>query len=202
MGNVGGRAHRRLVLSILLPFTFFSILYIGLPLDSPFRLAVSFNAARVTNSVLQTVSDNDAWLHTLPLDSLDLRTEVGYLIKTGYGTRHRVPLQLEAYRGSGDILGKEGDNFIVVGDWTTVNDTDAKAIGVPVHDALKVLWDKDNLRSRRQHASFRKYKSLQTAIRAGDERKALEIGQKVGWELDVLKVMMHRTLLLEEDTRS
>lgn len=202
MGNVGGRAQRRLVLSILLPFTFFSILYIGLPLDSPLRLAVSFNAARVTKSVVQTVSDNDAWLHTPPLDSLDLRTEVGYLIKTGYGTRHRVPLQLEAYRGSGDILGEEGENFIVVGDWTTVNETDAKAIGVPVHDALKVLWDKDNLRGRRRHARFRKYKSLQTAIRAGDEREAQEIGQKIGWELDVLKVMMHRTLLLKEGTRS
>lgn len=202
MGNVGGRAHRRLVLLIVLPVTFFSILYVGLPLDSPLRLAVSFNAARVTNSVLQTVSDNDAWLHTPPIDSLDLSTEVGYLIKTGYGTRHRVPLQLEAYRGSGDILGEEGNNFIVVGDWTTVNETDAKVIGVPVHDALKVLWDKDYLRGRRQHVRFRKYKSLQTAIRAGDESQALEIGQKVGWELDVLKVMMHRILLLEEDTRS
>lgn len=86
-------------------------------------------------------------------------------------------------------MGDEGKDFLVVGDWTTVDEKDAKAIGVPVHDVLKTVPEYgDEDEDWKRHPRFKKYLSLQNHIEKGDEKKALEFAQSIGWELDALKV--------------
>ncbi|TQW10581.1 hypothetical protein V2A60_005190 [Cordyceps javanica] len=213
MLNIPRRLRKRLLHMAILGLVCLSVSYIILPPDSSVRLALRFNAARASAAVRGATEDRDAWLRQPARYELDLRQDVGYLIKTGYGTRHRVPLQLAALQGSyGDgLLGKEGKDYIVVGDWTTVDEKDAKAIGVPVHDVLKTVREYGD-GDWRAHHRFKKYQTLQSAILAGDEETALGIGRSVGWELDALKFapgmeLMYKTmpdkkwyLILDDDT--
>ncbi|OAQ98829.1 hypothetical protein LLEC1_07641 [Akanthomyces lecanii] len=213
MLNIPRRLRKRLLQTALLGLVFLSISYIVLPPDSSIRLALRFNAARASAVVRTATEDRDAWLRLPARYELDLREDVGYLIKTGYGTRHRVPLQLAALQGSygGGLLGREGQDYIVVGDWTTVDDKDAKKIGVPVHDVLQTVREYGD-EDWRAHHRFKKYQTLQSAIVAGDEETALEIGRSVGWELDALKFapgmeLMYKTMpnkkwyiILDDDT--
>lgn len=185
------RVRRRLRLMSITAFVIFSFFHLILPADSPVRLAFYFNASRLFNWVRGAATDRDAWLWKTAQYPVDLRNDVGYLIKTGYGTRHRVPGQLEAFAQTGNFLGEEGRGFIVVGDWTTVNETDAKVMGVTVHDAIRKVMETKIDSQMQEYPRFVKYKSLQDQIEAGDEAKALKIGSSFGWELDALKVCLY-----------
>lgn len=188
MINIPRRLRRRLLDLAILSFIGVCVMYLILPPDSPIRLALRFNASRASNAVLDAAYDRDAWLRRPASFEIDLPSEVGYLIKTGYGTRHRVPLQIQALRKDLGILGPEYKSYIVVGDWTTVNDTDAAVIGAEVHDVLKNVKDAGVDKSLQQHKRLQKYSMLQMAVMAEDEGAALAWGKKVGWELDALKV--------------
>ncbi|UKZ77573.1 hypothetical protein TrVFT333_005297 [Trichoderma virens FT-333] len=155
-------------------------------LFSPIRLSINFNASRLLNSLRTSATDRDAWLHQRPTPyPLSLRDEVGYLIKTGYGTRHRVPALMKAFSHSGNILGGENKDFIVVGDWTPTNQTDD---GLPiVYNVVNTTMETKVNPSLQGHPRFAKYRSLQEAVDLADEDKARELGQGFGWELDALK---------------
>ncbi|KAJ6446147.1 C6 finger domain-containingprotein [Purpureocillium lavendulum] len=188
------RVRRRLGLAALLLALALSVCYIALPPDASVRLALGFNASRAANYLRGKATGRDAWLRGPARHRVDLRSEVGYLIKTGYGTRHRVPAQLEALAraggGTGGVLGDEGRGFLVVGDWTTVNETDAKIMGVEIHDAIRMVMETKIDDAYAEHQRFAKYRTLQGAVAAGDEEKALELGRRYGWELDALKFIM------------
>lgn len=110
------RTRRRLLSQSLLTAALFFVLLVTvlLPRDSPLRLAVRFNTQRVVNGLRGAATDRDAWLRSGEAYPVDLGKDVGYLIKTGYGTRHRVPEQLAAFRAAaagrewGWGLGEEG----------------------------------------------------------------------------------------------
>jgi hypothetical protein len=185
MVSLPKRAQRRLFYLAVILFVYASVWYVILPLDSPIRLAVHFNVSRLRNALR---TDRDAWLKEPALYPLDLAEDVGYLIKTGYGTRHRVPEQLQAFRQTYDMLGREGRSFLVVGDWTTSNQTDAAAMGVDVHDALRMVLERKLGPRYANSRRFLKYRRLQDAIESGSEDQANSLGQSFGWELDALKV--------------
>lgn len=188
MLTIPRRLRRRLVSLVVVSFFVLNIWYLILPPDSAVRLAVHFNAARLSNLFREVVADRDAWLRAPAQHHIDLGADVGYLIKTGYGTRHRVAAQLKAFSLAGDLLGDDGRRFIVVGDWTTVNATDAKLLGVPVHDAIRPVMEGKVGKDLRSHPRFIKYQGLQEAVDAGDEAEANQLGKDYGWELDALKV--------------
>ena len=185
---ISRRTRRRLrSICILLLISIF-IVYSILPHDSAIRLALVFNVSRFFNFLRGATSNKDAWLWKPPKYTVDLKNDVGYLIKTGYGTRHRVAEQLAAFQATGGYLGKEGESFLVVGDWTTVNQTDANLIGATVHDAIKRVMETKIRGKIDDYPRLVKYRSLQARLQAGDEEEALKIGQSYGWELDALKV--------------
>lgn len=136
------------------------------------RAAVNFNAARLGSSVR-----GDAWMQVPGRWEVELTSDVGYLIKTGYGTRERVKPMREAYAS---ILGDEG--VLVVGDWDGEGVTDALDRGWAMMEEFGVDLGQGPPRRRR------KYAMLKAAVDAGDEEKALELGREFGWELDALKV--------------
>lgn len=197
MVNIPRRARRRLSTFVVAFVIVFGLWNFVLFPDSTVRLALHFNASRLYNTLRASTINKDGWLWKPGQYPIDLRSDVGYLIKTGYGTRDRIPGQIEAFKAAGDFLGKENEGFIVVGDWTTVNKTDAKRLGVEVHDAIKIFMDTKIDYSLRNHHRLQKYGGLQRSIESGDEDWALHIGQTFGWELDALKFIMGMELLYD-----
>lgn len=182
------RVRRRLTPIATTLLILFIIWNLILSYDSTIRLALHFNGQRLYNTFRATLINHDAWLQKPARYPINLSKDVGYLIKTGYGTRHRVPAQLEAFRHAGNLLGKEERSFIVVGDWTTVNATDADVLGVRVYDAVRLLMETKTSTELQNHDRFVKYRTLQEAVESGDEDRAQYIGRSFGWELDALKV--------------
>ncbi|KAM0277180.1 hypothetical protein ACHAO9_012629 [Fusarium lateritium] len=195
---ISRRTKRRLRSIIILLFISIFITYSILPHDSAIRLALVFNVSRFFNFLRGRATDKDAWLWKSPRYTVDLKKDVGYLIKTGYGTRHRVAEQIAAFEATGGYLGKEGESFLVVGDWTTVNQTDADLIGVTVHDAIKRVMETKIRGKVDGYPRLVKYRSLQASLQAGDEDGALKIGQSYGWELDALKFIMGMEMIYHE----
>ncbi|KAK1240836.1 hypothetical protein MKX07_006269 [Trichoderma sp. CBMAI-0711] len=177
---------RRLILLFASLFLTLHTTYLLLSRDSHIRLSINFNASRFWNAVRASTTIRDAWLRQSPAPHpLSLRDDVGYLIKTGYGTRHRLPALIEAFARTGDILGDEHQSFIVVGDWTPTNQS---ADGLPsVYNVVDMLMVTKLDPSFRDHPRLFKYRSLQEAIDSGDEDQANELGREFGWELDALK---------------
>lgn len=198
MVHIPRRLRRRLTSLGAVFLLLFTIYHLLLSPDSTFRLAIHFNGSRLYNAIRATVINKDGWLQTPGQYPIDLRHDVGYLIKTGYGTRHRVPAQLNAFSVAGDFLGEEGESFLVVGDWTSVNKTDAEAVVVEIHDAIKTFIETKVEGSLLNHARLQKYQVLQEAVESGDEDWALNIGQSYGWELDALKFITGMELLYEK----
>lgn len=182
---------RRFALLLASLFITLSTTFLLLPPSSPIRLSINFNASRLLNSFRASATDRDAWLYRRPAPyPLNLRDEVGYLVKTGYGTRHRVPALMKAFSHSGNILREEERNFLVVGDWTPTNQTDE---GLPiVYNVINTMMKTKVDPSLQGHPRFAKYRSLQEAVDLDDEDKATEIGQEFGWELDALKVIRRK----------
>ncbi|EHK41024.1 glycosyltransferase family 31 protein [Trichoderma atroviride IMI 206040] len=189
-------ARRRFILVFASLFISLSAAYLLLPPGSPIKLSVTFNTFRLLNSLRVSTTNRDAWLDQRPAPyPLSLREDVGYIVKTGYGTRHRVPALINAFSHSGDLLGEENSNFIVIGDWTATNET---VDGLPsVHNVVSLMMETRVGPSLQDHPRFGKYRSLQEAIDSADEDKASELGQRFGWELDALKKWY---VILDDDT--
>lgn len=184
MFKIPRRVRRRLAPVGLLLLLVLGVAWMAQPLDSRVRLALRFNMGRLA----QRARGGDSRLLRGPArHRVDLASDVGFLIKTGYGTRHRLPEQLDAL-SRGGLLGHEGRGFLVVGDWTAANASDAKRLGAEVHDAVNMVMEAKVGDRWRDHQRFNKYRSMQGAVAAGDEARALLVGQTYGWELDALKV--------------
>ncbi|KHO00148.1 Fringe-like protein [Metarhizium album ARSEF 1941] len=205
------RRRRRLAqVAVLTALVVLSVLLVTLPPDSPAVLAVVFNSARLRSALLP--GDRDAWLRGRARYPVHLASEVGCLIKTGYGTRHRVREQLRAFAVKGGVLGDEGRDYLVVGDWEPANATAEGGLGAAVVDAVGLVMRDGRLAGFADHARFGKYRNLGGAVDAGDEVRAQELGAKFGWELDALKFiagmelsyrrMPHKKwyLILDDDT--
>ena len=91
------KAQRRLSHLAIILFVYLSVWYLILPPDSPLRLAIYFNVSRLRSFTIRHSSPSyysyrDAYLYASPPPHpLDISSDIGYLIKTGYGTRNRVP---------------------------------------------------------------------------------------------------------------
>lgn len=179
--RVPRRLRRQLLMVVIGLVTFLVFLWLQAP-DSRVRLAFNFHAGRAAKSVREaSTSDKDAWLRRPGLYEIDLADDNMYLIKTGYGTRKRVPVMVKAYADSGAMLGYDG--YIISGDWDGIR-------GDNIEDGLERFWElaKHFKIDTENHHRRHKYDELASAIKAGEEEKALSLGKKNGWELDALKV--------------
>lgn len=176
-----------------------AVCYYCLPYDSALRLSVRFNSQRVVNTFAPPHRSLEAWT-LAPLGNASgaalpaggrhlpaLYDDVGVLLKTGYGTQHRVGPQIEALGLRPDT--DDAGNVVVVGDW------DGEVVYGPhgrhriaVHDAIAPVLASGVLGARANCARAEKYRALAAAVRAGDDAEALRISQAVGWELDAMKV--------------
>ncbi|KAI0485144.1 family 31 glycosyltransferase [Xylariaceae sp. FL0804] len=162
-------------------------LYITSPYDSRVR---SF--ARFSHNSLQDYWQNhhpsDAWLFRKQRYPIDPDKDVGVILKTGYGTRHRIPVALEA-------LGNETffADTVIVQDFPVLDDQrNYRAIDgkeVPTVDIIG--WGLENgvMRTSLHRERVLKYKSMTEAIEAEEWMLSDILGKDMGWELDAMKFL-------------
>ncbi|GKT89528.1 glycosyltransferase family 31 [Colletotrichum tofieldiae] len=173
----------------LLVLVFFSflignaLLYLVLPYDNPLVLAFRFNFSGLQLWFRGSGVEKDAWLYEPARYPIEYSTDVGLLIKTGYGTRRRLAAQLEAF----GLTTENADAFVVVGDWTPREG--GEIAGVQVHDAIDGVMAMPEMRSHHDAPKFKEYLALREAVQNGDDAKATEIGTSFGWDLDALKAL-------------
>ncbi|KAL2269007.1 hypothetical protein VTJ83DRAFT_3853 [Remersonia thermophila] len=163
------------------------LLWALLPYDNTLRLAVWWNAKRLREALLPAPSERWAHDDAPPRHPLDVGRDVLVIVKTGYGTRDRVPAWLEAlpeasrFRDIMVIADSEGDVMFA-------------APGAPEEQKLHV-YDavghsiRQHLAAFRGHPRVRKYQQLAEAIYRGDEALALQHCRAFGWELDAMKFL-------------
>ncbi|KIH86293.1 hypothetical protein SPBR_08305 [Sporothrix brasiliensis 5110] len=139
-----------------------------------------------------------------------LYDDVGVILKTGYGTQHRVSAQIEALGLRPHTV--DGNNMIVIGDWAGEVVYGDKGEQIFVHDVIAPVLDSGILGSRANCARAEKYRALAAAVHAGDDVEAMRISKSDGWELDAMKFipgleLAYQTmpnknwyLLLDDDT--
>ncbi|KAH8645426.1 hypothetical protein BX600DRAFT_391294 [Xylariales sp. PMI_506] len=124
---------------------------------------------------------------------LNLSEDVGLIVKTGYGTRERVPGQLQ-WIGDGPRF----RDMIVIGDYASTvegDDFSYRGTRLQVHDAVAVtmqsvtrgLSPQDALAMIRSSGQLLNYTSFHVARAKNDSGVALSISQEFGWKLDALK---------------
>ena len=151
-----------------------------LPPDTPVFLLTHWWGVCVRHFFRPAGSVSDWYFTSEGRHPVSYEKDVGILIKTGYGTRERLDAQLEGL-GLGEW---DPERAVVVADFGVDNGP-----GQPViKDAVGELMEYSKAFGLSDSPRFEKYRGLQKAIQAGNEKEAIEIGKKYGWELDALKV--------------
>ncbi len=174
--RIASRLRPRLLLALTLTTALF--LYL-LPYDNTLRLAIHFNLQRLRAAVSSAPSES--WVHS-PQGPypVNVGKDVVVILKTGYGTRERVPAWLDALP-----RGNEVREIVVVAD--SEGRVDYGEEGLVVFDAVGHSV-KAHLRGWEEHVRVRKYRMLGEALARGEGERAGEMCREFGWELDAMKV--------------
>jgi len=119
------------------------------------------------------------------LYSVDPEIDIGIIVKTGFGTRHRVPKLLDA-------LFKESftADMIIVQDYPVLEGQNylmPDGHPIPIIDAIGWTLEQGLLLGR-EHERLSKHERVVDAVNAADWPHAESVAKEVGWELDTMKV--------------
>lgn len=184
MATIRRRTVKRLFFLALTIFLTYHLAKLIFPPDNPLLLAIHWLQVCLS-SIFTSTSETDARiLASSGPHPADFVSRVGILVKTGYGTRERLPAQLEAHG-----LGKwDPERVVVVGDFA--REVELSGGKGYVRDAVGELTEYLTPMGLENEPRLRKYRALWEAIKYGHEEAAQEIGANVGWELDALKVRL------------
>ncbi|KAK4159033.1 glycoprotein-N-acetylgalactosamine 3-beta-galactosyltransferase [Cladorrhinum sp. PSN259] len=159
--------------------------WIILPYDNVIRLAVRWNLIQLKYSLTSRASEN--WVFSArPEFPVDLGEDVLVILKTGYGTRDRVPAWLEALRE-----GSEFRDVLVIADYDSKPGEEfewkEEGKGLKVHDMVKKSFEHKTMKGMEGHRRVVKYNRLKEAVESGDHERGLKLSREFGWELDALK---------------
>lgn len=173
---------RVLLLTTLIPFLLL-VAYLSTPYDSSFRAFFRFHR----NTVQGHLGGRHGWITSAARYPTDIERDVGVIIKTGYGTRQRVPKLLAALADKSFVA-----DMVIVQDYPVGLEAgyawpDGDA--VPTIDAIGWLIENDLLKQQGHSERLSKYHSVVEAIQSEDWGHAEELARSVGWELDAMKVV-------------
>jgi len=159
------------------------VAYLSTPYDSSFRAFYRFHR----NTVQGHLGGEYAWINSAGRFSVDIEEDVGVIIKTGYGTRQRVPKLLAALADEAFIA-----DTVIVQDYPPEFEAgyawpDGNA--VPTIDAIGWMVGNDLLKEQEHSERLAKYHSLVEVIQTQDWAHAEDLARIVGWELDAMKVI-------------
>jgi len=160
------------------------VAYLSTPYDSSFRAFYRFHR----HTVQGHLEDQYAWVNTRGRYPIDIGSDIGVIIKTGYGTRQRVPKLLAALAEEDFIA-----ETIIVQDYPVELEAgyawpDGSA--VPTIDAIGWLIENGLLKEQEHSERLAKYHSLVEVIQTQDWVHAEDLARVVGWELDAMKVIV------------
>lgn len=169
------------------------ILWLSTPYDSPLLLAPRFWSFRLFSAVDAPFASDD-WLYQPARFPIQTDRDVALVVKTGYGTRERVPALLDALGLTSNDRMLE--NLLVVADYNSTITHYGKAIRI--HDVITQVVQHEALKSFRDSGKLQKYKNMVSVIEAGDEAKISQVVKETGWELDALKARRLENFLQEQ----
>lgn len=137
---------------------------------------------------MQNRYPSDSWLFRTQQYPVDMDNDIAIIVKTGYGTRRRVPVALAALSNETFFA-----DTVVVQDFPIFEEHQISyqlANGKPVPAVDVVGWNLERgvLNSKTHLERISKYRHLAEAIEAEEWALSDGIGMDIGWELDALKV--------------
>ncbi|KAK8091357.1 hypothetical protein PG994_000862 [Apiospora phragmitis] len=160
------------------------LLWVLLPNDHFLRLWARFNLSTIIDPTLTT-----SQFYGTPLPyPVDLNQDVALLVKSGYGTRHRL-------RGWLDLIqrGLHFDKFLFVADFDTddLAMVDAKGEPVIVHNVANMtmhrVMNQLNFEAQKRYPRIEKYTTLEGALKHEYNTIAEKVALEFGWEMDTIK---------------
>ncbi|KAI1112802.1 family 31 glycosyltransferase [Nemania sp. NC0429] len=165
----------------------FSVIYLTSPYDGSLRAFFRFQHT-VVKDYFQSQRPSDGWLYRRQRYPIDPDHDIGLIIKTGYGTKHRVPLSLRALSNESFF-----PDTVIVQDFPPIpeqkyyNLTNGK--GVDVVDILGWNLKRGALKGREHLERIYKYKNLADAVEEEEWVLSEGLGKTIGWELDAMKFL-------------
>ena len=168
--------------SVIFALAVFFFLWLVLPYDNTARLAFRWNAKRLKDALFSRSSER--WVYGHPEHPVDLGQDLVVIVKTGYGTRERVPAWLDALSDANEFR-----DILVIADSEGHIDFHDKYHdkGLHVYDAVGHSL-RLHLRRYGDHPRVVKYNQLTEAIFNNNEALAQNHCRAFGWELDAMKV--------------
>ncbi|KAK9416902.1 hypothetical protein SUNI508_09374 [Seiridium unicorne] len=169
---------------LLTIFGLFFAIYILSPYDSTLRSALRWQTT-IASDYVQHMHPNDKWLFKEQRYPIDPAQDIAIVLKTGFGTRNRVPDVLAA-------LGNEtfDNNVLIVQDSPVNEKTPYKTAAgklVPTVDIIGWMMENNKLPGHSKNERLMKYELLADAIEAEDYFMADTLAKGNGWELDAMK---------------
>ncbi|KAK7932595.1 hypothetical protein PG985_003307 [Apiospora marii] len=161
------------------------VIYLLTPYDSTVRSAFRFQQT-IVSDYIQHKYPSDKWLLGAPKYHIDPVQDVGVVVKTGYGTRRRVPNMLNAYSKE-EFTG----DMVIVQDYpvedNNQNYTLPNGKNVPVLDVIGWMLENKMLAGKENYERVSKYRHLTEAIEGEELFLSEELSKDIGWELDAMK---------------
>ena len=171
---------------VIAVFAFLFITYNLTPLDHPIRSFFRFTSNNVED-YWQNRFTSGSWALGKQRYPVNPAEDIGIVLKTGFGTRHRVEPALEAL--SNETLFTD---IVVVQDFPKIraqesyNMTDGRKV-----DAVNIIdWNikRGSMNGTEHLERMHKYSHLADAVAAEEWVLAEGLGSEIGWELDAMKV--------------
>ncbi|KAB5551087.1 hypothetical protein GE09DRAFT_158992 [Coniochaeta sp. 2T2.1] len=149
-----------------------------LPHDATFRLWLNMR----NREAFWTPKPHELkWLSRPAAYPINWKDDVGIVVKSGFGTQHRIPAWLEAVREVGDV--------VLIADYATKAGEHYSKHGreLPVHDVVGAMFEQGVFSvADLEHPRAQQYKNMSEAITRGDE-SAMQMAKDIGWGLDAMK---------------
>lgn len=162
------------------------VIYLLTPYNSTVRSAFRFQQT-IVSDYIQHKYPSDKWLLGAQQYPIDPIQDVGVVIKTGYGTRRRVPNMLEAYTKE-----EFTSDMVIVQDYPVEDDRQNYTLpngkNIPVLDVIGWMLDNKMLAGKETLERVSKYNHLAEAIEGEELFLSEELSKEIGWELDAMKV--------------
>ncbi|ETS86300.1 hypothetical protein PFICI_00128 [Pestalotiopsis fici W106-1] len=172
---------RAIVLGLIALFLTF---YVLSPYDSSLRSTLRWQST-VASDYVQHLHPDDKWLFKEQKYPIDPSQDIAVIVKTGFGTRNRVPNVLAA-------LGNETlDNDVLIIQDYPVNTRKPYITGnaktVETVDIISWMVQNHKLADHGKNERLMKYEHLVDAIEDEDYFMADTLAKGYGWELDAMK---------------
>lgn len=172
--------------AVILGFVaFFFVVYVLSPYDSALRSALRWQGTIASDYVLHKYP-SDKWLYKEQKYPIDPAQDIAVILKTGFGTRNRVPNVLAA-------LGNEtfDDNLLLVQDYPVNKNkpyVTPSGKDIATVDIIDWMIHQNKLPGHSKNERLMKYEHLCDAIEDEDYFMADTLAKGNGWELDAMKV--------------